>query len=147
MLVGAMLVGACGSEPAPEAAPVRAQPAVPSAIGRWEPTQDGHCLELRDDGTFELTDRTGDHPDTVITGRYVLEGDALRITPERIHQQRWVSRCRKHVYPERDVESHPVLGVGLRTGETTTFTLTLALESLTMCGPAGHCETLRRRPR
>ncbi|MCB9612013.1 MAG: hypothetical protein H6721_27920 [Sandaracinus sp.] len=118
-------------------------------LGRWVPATDGnlHCLELGADGAFELTRRASGHgPEMVARGRYVLEGDVLKLHVATLHQERWVSRCRKHVTHAGPAEVLRAFGTELRPERETRLRLRRADAGLELCGPQGRpCELLRRR--
>lgn len=114
--------------------------------GRWEPL-DGytHCLVLEPDGRFELTDR-GHGPDLVVTGtwRPELAVAALHLTPERIHTERYVSSCRKHVQSARDHKREIVLGTEIALGEAAAMRVVYGGDRLGLCGQ--RCAVLERVP-
>lgn len=125
---------------------VPSPPAETLLHGRWEPLDGNHhCLVLEPDGRFELTER-GDRPELVITGtwRPDLAVAAIELTPERIHTERYISSCRKHVYRAADHEQKYVLGALLVVGETTPMRVVYGGERLGLCGT--HCTVMRRVP-
>ncbi|MCA9611212.1 MAG: hypothetical protein R3B99_19410 [Polyangiales bacterium] len=149
-----------GAVPTPETEPMPETPGTAETeppetepesrpLGRWVPTTDEnpHCLELGADGTFELTRRGSDlGPEMVARGRYVLDGESLTLHMATLHQERWVSRCRKHVTRAGPAEVLWAFGTQIRPGRETRLILRRVGARLELCGADGRaCERLQRR--
>lgn len=142
--------GACDDgAPAPRSAPAaEPEPPGPEArfVGRWEGEE--VCLELFDDGDFELSVRR--RRKRLVMGRATLRVDGepsatAQLAVSRVWTARWASRCREQHELGHFGDEASALGVRFAAGARVTLRLRVVGEDrLEVC--AERCETLRRAP-
>lgn len=119
-------------------------------LGKWTAaTRDGVCIELHEDGRFEMTDRRRRGGDVVIRGRYEIapDGEAATVAlhARSIQIDRYVTACRKHVEPARRVSSYRILGQTVRVGDTVTMRLQRRDDGRPELCAGDRCQPLRHR--
>lgn len=131
-----------GPEPASVAAepPNADQPEDDRPIGWWR--GDSVCLELFDNGDFELSDLGGKGPKVLVMGRVGSVEDAggkqqLALEVARIWRARWAGPCRKRHQLGGWVDEHRVLGRAFAKGQNASVTVQrLDEETLELCADA-----------
>lgn len=144
MLWLAMLISCV--QPEPTAAATQAEAV--SLVGKWEPVsaQERLCLLLTEQGEATLSLRgLGQQAKIEVTGTYTHTGSALTLLPARIHRDRYVSPCRKHVELPKDLPAQDVLGLTVAPGAPSTFTVRpVPPDRLEVCGLPASCALLER---
>jgi hypothetical protein len=129
--------------PLPTVAPQPTPPSPAAPIGWWR--SDRVCLELHENGDFELAVMPPGNPKIVIVGAATTTRDGeqwkVALTPKAIWQSRYISSCRKSVISAKQLDHQDVLGVVLKPGETATATLQIG-DDVKLCF-ADKCESLQ----
>lgn len=130
----------------PDIAPVAPKPTPPSPatpIGWWR--SETVCLELHENGDFELAVMPPSLPKIMIVGTATAMRDGeqwkIALTPAKIWQARFIGNCRKVVMNAKELAQQDVLGATLKPGEATQATLRIG-DDVTLCF-GEKCETLR----
>lgn len=129
----------------PDPAPDPKETAAAALTGRW--TSDALCLQLFDNGDFELS-LIGEAPKVMAMGRATLtatgpKSAAVELAVERIWKARFVGPCRRSHEPGHWAESESALGRALTPGKSTELRITRTSDdAIEVCGEA--CVTLKR---
>ena len=115
-------------------APKATPPTTAAPIGWWR--SDGVCLELHENGDFELAVMSSSSPKVMFVGTATATRDGerwkLQLTPTKIWQARFIGKCRKTVISAKQLDKAQVLGAELKQGEPVSATLEIA-DTVTLC--------------
>lgn len=156
LLLIASLLFACKSDKEPAApapkpqlpdlpivAPKATPPSTAAPIGWWR--SETVCLELHENGDFELAVMPPSRPKIMIVGTATATRDGeqwkLALTPTKIWQARFIGNCRKVVMSAKELAKQDVLGATLKPGEAASATFRMG-EDVRLCF-ADKCEALR----
>jgi hypothetical protein len=127
----------------PIVAPKATPPSTAAPIGWWR--SETVCLELHENGDFELAVMPPSRPKIMIVGTATATRDGeqwkLALTPTKIWQARFIGNCRKVVMSAKELDKQDVLGATLKPGEAASATFRMG-EDVKLCF-ADKCETLR----